>query len=146
MTVWNPLREMENIFDRYSHAVGRGRSDDADTDLGFAQWSPSVDIEESDESYLVHADLPGVAKKDIHVHLDHGVLSISGEKRVENESGKGTTQHRTERFRGSFLRRFTLPSAIKQDKVGASYRDGVLSLLIPKADEDKPRSIEIKIG
>lgn len=147
MSVWNPLREMEDMFQRYTRATGRGLvSGDIDTDLGFAEWSPTVDIEESDDSYLIRADIPGVDKKDIDVRLENGVLSITGEKRVEKETGKGTKLHRTERYCGSFARRFTLPTAIKADKVDASYKDGVLSLIIPKAEEVKSKAIDIKVN
>ena len=141
MTVWNPFREMENMFERYNRAGGRGQ----DTDLGFADWTPTVDIEESDNFYLIRADVPGVDKKDINVHMDKGVLSITGEKHEEKETGKGTKRHRTERYSGSFARRFTLPGSIKADKIDASYKDGVLSLMIPKAEEAKPKSIDIKV-
>jgi len=147
MTIWNPFREMEDLLGRYNQATGRNLSTgNLDTDTGFAEWSPTVDIEESDESFLIKADVPGVDKKDIKVNLDNGILSISGEKLVEKESGKGTKQHRTERYCGTFSRRFTLPSAIQSDQVNASYKDGVLSLLIPKAEEAKPKSIEIKVN
>jgi len=146
MTVWNPLREMENMLGRYTHATGRDiGTGDIDADLGFAKWAPTVDIEENDDSYLIRADVPGVDKKDIDVHLENGVLSITGEKHVEKETGKGTKYHRTERYSGSFARRFTLPNTIKADKVDATYRDGVLSLKIPKAEESKPKAIEIKV-
>jgi HSP20 family protein len=141
MTVWNPFREMENMFERYNRTSGHG----PDTDLGFVDWSPTVDIEESDNFYLIRADVPGVDKKDINVHMDKGVLSITGEKHEEKETGKGTKRHRTERYSGSFARRFTLPGTIKADKIDASYKDGVLSLMIPKAEEAKPRSIDIKV-
>ena len=82
---------------------------------------------------------------DIDVRLDHGVLSITGDKQVKKETGKDTKYHRTERNSGSFARRFTLPNTIKADEVDASYRDGVLSLTIPKAEESKPKAIEIKV-
>jgi len=141
MTVWNPLREMENMFERYNRAGGR----DLDTDLGFVDWSPTVDIEESDNFYLIRADVPGVDKKDINVHMDKGVLSITGEKHEAKETGKGTKRHRTERYSGSFARRFTLPGTIQADKIDATYKDGVLSLMIPKAEEAKPKSIDIKV-
>lgn len=145
MTVWNPFREMENMLDRYTHATGRGVGTTGLDDMGFSEWSPTVDIEENDDSYMILADLPGMTKKDIEVRLENGVLSISGEKRVDKETGKGTRQHRTERFRGSFSRRFTLPSAVDADRVNADYKDGVLSLTIPKVEEEKRKSIDIKV-
>ena len=145
-TIWNPIREMENLLNRYTQPTGRGfRAGDVDTEVSFAEWSPTVDIEENDESFLIRADIPGVDKKDIDVRLDNGVLSITGEKQVEKESGDGTKHHHTERYRGTFARRFTLPTAIKADKVVALYKDGVLSLTILKADEAKPKAIDIKV-
>jgi HSP20 family protein len=144
MTVWKPMREIENMLDRYSHATGRGMANN-EAELGFSEWSPTVDIEEDADNYLIRADVPGVDKKDINVHLENGVLSISGEKKVEKETSNGNKQHRTERYCGSFSRRFTLPTAIQSDKVDASYKDGVLSLKVPKAEEAKPKAIEIKI-
>ena len=71
---------------------------------------------------------------------------MRGEKQTEKETGTGTKRHRTERFYGTFARSFTLPEAVKADKVDASYRDGVLSLAIPKTDEVKPKSIDIKVS
>jgi len=146
MAVWNPLREMENMLERYTHATRRdiGNSD-IDADLGFAKWAPTVDIEENDDSYFIRADIPGVDKKDIEVRLDNGVLSITGEKLVEKETGKGSKHHRMERYSGSFARRFTLPNTIKAGKVDATYRYGVLSLMIPKTEESRPKPIEIKV-
>ena len=144
MTVWNPLREMENMLERYNLATGRS-IDNSDTDFSIAEWSLTVDIEEDDNSYLIRADVPGVDKKDIDVRLDNGVLSITGEKKVGKETGNAGKQHRTERYCGSFSRRFTLPTAIKSDKVDASYKDGVLTIKVPKAEDAKPKAIEIKI-
>ena len=112
----------------------------------FADWAPSVDIEEKQNSYLIKADLPGVDKENIDVKLENGILSIRGEKRTETETGKDSKQHRRERFHGTFARSFTLPDAVKADQVDASYKDGVLSLVIPKQDEAKPKSIDIKIS
>jgi HSP20 family protein len=122
MTVWNPLREMENMLERYNLATGRSITNN-DTDFSIAEWSPTVDIEEDDNNYLIRADVPGVDKKDIDVRLGNGVLNITGEKKVEKETGKGSKQHRTERYCGSFSRRFTMPTAIKSDKVDASYKE-----------------------
>ncbi|MCP4188714.1 MAG: Hsp20/alpha crystallin family protein [Gammaproteobacteria bacterium] len=146
VTVWNPFKEMESMLERYTQATGRGlEAGGLDVDTGFAEWSPTVDIDETDENYLIRADVPGVAKDDIKIQLDNGVLSISGEKRVAKETGIGSRKHRTERFHGSFSRRFTLPSAVDIDKVNADYKDGVLSLTIPKLEKEKAKSIDIKV-
>ncbi len=146
MQLWNPFQEFENMLERYSKSGASNLGKQLNTELSFADWAPSVDIEEEDDRYLIKADLPGVDKKDIDVKLENGVLSIRGEKQTESETGKGTKRHRTERFHGSFARSFTLPDAVKADKVDASYKDGVLSLTIPKEEEAKPKSIDIKVS
>lgn len=145
--IWNPFQEMESLLDRYNqsrgHPLSRGENEGAVT---LADWSPTVDIEESDESYLIKADLPGVGKEDISVTFDKGVLGIQGEKKGQKEfEDNGGKRHRTERFSGRFARYFTLPSEIRPDDIDAAYRDGVLSLLIPKANEVKPESIEVAV-
>ncbi len=145
MQVWNPFQEFENLLSRYN----KGTSDSGtqlSNDLSFADWAPSCDIDEQDDRYVIKADLPGVDKKDIDVKLENGVISIRGEKQTEKETGKGTKRHRTERFHGSFARSFTLPDAVKDERVEANYKDGVLSLVIPKAEEAKPKSIDIKVS
>ena len=142
MQVWNPFQEFENLMERYNKSGGKNLSND----LSFADWSPSVDVEEEEDKYVIKADLPGVNKKDIDVKLENGVISIRGEKKTEKETGKGTKRHRTERFHGTFSRSFTLPDAVMEDKVDASYKDGVLLLTIPKSEEVKPKSIDIKVS
>ncbi|HKJ51431.1 MAG TPA: Hsp20/alpha crystallin family protein [Gammaproteobacteria bacterium] len=146
MQVWNPFQEFENLLERYSKGGGTRLGKHLDTEMSFADWAPSVDIEESEDKYVIKADLPGVDKKDIDVKLENGVLSIRGEKQVEKETGKDTRHHRRERFYGTFARSFTLPDAVNADAVDASYRDGVLSLHIPKKEEAKPRAIDIKVN
>lgn len=144
MQVWNPFQEFENLLDRYNRNAGLSKK--LDSELSFADWSPSVDIEEEEDKYVIKADLPGVDKKDIEVKFEGGVLSIRGEKQTETETGKGTRRHRTERFHGSFARSFTLNDAVSADKIDASYKDGVLSLSIPKNKVARPKSIDIKVS
>ena len=146
MQLWNPFQDFENMLERYSKSGLSNIGKQLSTEMSFADWSPSVDIEEEEDKYVIKADLPGVEKEDIEVKLENGVLSIRGEKQTEKETGKGTKKHRTERFHGTFARSFTLPDAVKADKVDAAYKDGVLSLTIPKEEESKPKSIEIKVS
>ena len=146
MQVWNPFQEFESLLERYAKSSGNRFGNQLESGVEFADWAPSVDIEEAGDKYVVKADLPGVAKKDIEVKLDNGVLSIRGEKNVEKETGKDKRSHRRERFHGSFARSFTLPAAVEADAVDASYRDGVLTLHIPKKDDAKARSIDIKVS
>jgi HSP20 family protein len=144
MQVWNPFQEFEDLLDRYSRSGGLSKK--LESDLSVADWSPSVDIEEEDDKYVIKADLPGVDKKDIEVKFEGGVLTIRGEKQTETETGKGTKRHRTERFHGSFARSFTLPDAVETDKADASYKDGVLSMKIPKQEKAKPKAVKIKVS
>ncbi len=146
MQVWNPFQEFENLLERYNKSGARNLGTRMDNDLNFADWAPSVDIEEDKDKYLIRADLPGVKKENIDVKLENGVLSIRGEKRSESETGEGTRNHRKERFYGTFARSFTLPDSVQSDAVEAHYKDGVLSLTVPKAEEAKPKAIDIKIS
>ena len=146
MQLWRPFQEFEKLFDRYSHPgmmhPGKGMS----TDISMPDWAPSVDISEEETKYQIKADLPGVDKKDINVSLHDGVIKISGEKRTESESGKDSKNHRMERFYGSFSRSFVLPESVDEDQVEANYKDGVLTLDIPKSQKApaKPVGIPIK--
>jgi len=146
MQVWNPFQEFESLLERYSRGGGSRLGKQLDTEMNFADWAPSVDVEEAADKYVIKADLPGVDKKDIDVKLENGVLSIRGQKMVEKESGKDTRHHRRERFQGTFARSFTLPDAVDPDAVDAAYRDGVLTLHIPKKEQARPRSIDIKVN
>ena len=108
-------------------------------------WNPAVDVLEDKDSITVKAEVPGMKKEDIDVTLDNGVLSISGERKSEkkHDDARG---HRMERFVGSFRRSVTLPSAVKADKVEAQYKDGVLTITLPKSDEARRKQIEIKVN
>ncbi len=144
--LWNPFQEFENLLERYNRSSGGAMRSSGNGDLSFADWAPSVDIEENEKQYLIKADLPGVDKENIDVKLENGMLSIRGEKRTESETDKGGKHHRRERFYGTFARSFTLPDSVDADKVDAAYKDGVLTLSIPKTENTKPKSIDIKIS
>ena len=105
-------------------------------------WVPPVDIHESADGYEVIAELPGMTKKDITVTLEDNVLTITGSREQENENTEGTI-HRTERTFGSFSRAFTLPSRADVNKVKATFKNGLLTLQIPKAEEARSREIAI---
>ncbi len=142
MIVRNPFREMEDILERYTR-TNRPLME-PDTDISVPDWSPTVDIEENDDAYTIKAEMPGVNKDDMEVNFDNGILTIKGEKSEEKTEDKGKI-HRTECSYGSFSRSFTLPEGIKEDKINASYKDGILLLTVPKAEEKKPRSIAVDI-
>lgn len=107
-------------------------------------WAPEVDVEETKDAIVLRADLPGMSKKNMHIAVEDGRLTISGERQNE-QSEKGRSFHRIERTYGSFCRTFTLPATVLGDKVEATYKDGVLEVTVPKAEEVKPREIEIRM-
>ncbi len=104
---------------------------------------PRVDIEETDDAYLIKAELPGMKKEDVAVEIHNNVLSISGERKETREE-KSKNVHRRESFVGTFCRNFSLPDQVSVEKVDAEFKDGVLRLTIPKSEERKPRKIAIK--
>jgi HSP20 family protein len=113
--------------------------------LTVADWSPTVDISETDGEYLIKAELPEVKKDDVKVTLEDGILTIHGERRREKDE-KTTKYHRVERSYGSFVRSFSLPDQVDENGVKAEYKDGMLNLRIPKSEKAKPRAIEVKVA
>ena len=107
-------------------------------------WYPAVDVLEEKDAYIIHAELPGMKKEDIHVELKDGNLVLSGERKAE-KLADGVKYRHAERVATKFWRSFSLPETIKQDNIEAAYKDGVLEVKIPKAEEAKPRQIEISV-
>lgn len=132
--------EINRIFDRF---FSRGGTDD--TDLRVSSWYPNVDVTERDDAYVMKAEIPGVSKDDVKITLKENLLTIFGEKKREKEE-KEKNYYRSERSYGSFQRTFTLPSSVRSEKVEASFRDGVLTIEIPKAEEAKPKEIQVKVA
>lgn len=150
ITRWNPFRELEEINERLNRAFGRSMLT-RDVDLpgkdalvGF-DWAPTVDITENNEEFQIKAELPEVKKEDVRIRIEDGVLSISGERKQEKEE-QNKKFHRVERSYGSFMRSFTLPTNIDETKIRADYKDGVLTLRIPKSAEAKPKAVEVKVS
>jgi HSP20 family protein len=106
---------------------------------------PAVDIEESAEDFIVKVDLPGLHQKDVKVSLMGDVLTIRGERKLEAGRSEGTL-HRTERVYGTFERSFTLGAPVRNDKVKATFRDGVLEVQVPKAEEARLKEVEVQVG
>lgn len=111
----------------------------------FSAWNPAVDVFQDKDNVTIHAELPGMKKEEIHVSLEDGVLTISGERK-SNHNAEGVRAHRTERFEGSFQRAISLPSEVKAEAVAAQYKNGVLIITLPKAEAAKPKQIEVKIN
>ena len=105
-------------------------------------WAPVLDVHEDQDNFTIHVELPGLKREEITVSLQDGVLVLSGERKEEKVS-EGTEVHRRERFHGKFQRELTLPTAVAADKVKAAYKDGVLAITLPKAEEAKPKQIDV---
>jgi HSP20 family protein len=134
---WSPFRELDQLFTRYGRDLGSLREN--------LQWRPSADIVENDKEYLIKADLPEVKKEDIDISVENGVLTLSGERRVEKSTDE-EKEHRRETFYGQFARSFALPEDVDQTKISAETKDGVLKVHLPKSEQKKPRSIQVDVG
>ena len=104
-----------------------------------------MDIIEDDKEWLVKADLPEIKKEDVKVTVENGVLTITGERKLEKEE-KDKKYHRIERSYGNFLRSFTLPDGADGSKVNAEFKDGVLKVHLPKGEKAKPKAVEVKVA
>jgi len=129
-------REIDQLFKDFSLTGG------ADTGPEAAVWTPRADVHESDEAYVIFLNIPGVKKDDVQIAVQDGRLTITGDTPVQ---GVKEDMHvvRTERLTGSFYRSFALPQKIDDNSIEAEYRDGVLKVFVPKAEESKPRRIQI---
>ena len=144
-TSMTPLRDITNIQDEVNRLFdGLFTRGTMGGDLN-AVFTPAVDIEETPEEFVVRVDLPGVAQKDVKVSLMGDTLTIRGERRLESSAKEGS-HHRLERVHGTFERSFTLGTPVRSDTVKAQYRDGVLEVRVPKAEEARMRQIDIQVG
>jgi HSP20 family protein len=144
---WDPFRELEDMSDRLNRMISRPalpRTNGKET-MVVADWVPSVDVSETDGDYQIKAEIPDVKKEDVKVTVEDGVLTIQGERKQEKEE-KGKKYHRVERSYGSFVRSFTLPDLVDEEKVKAEFKDGVLNLHLPKSEKAKPKAIEVTVG
>ena len=108
-------------------------------------WAPALDVHEDKDNYIFRTELPGLKREDIEVSLQDGALVISGERKVEKVE-EGVAVHRQERFYGKFQRALTLPEPVAADKVKAEYKDGVLTVTLPKTEEAKPKKIDVSVN
>ena len=119
-------------------------SNDVDTNTESSSWIPTVDITESENSYEIHAELPGVLENDVNVSVTDNLLTIKGEKRQEEKSDERNV-HQVERRYGTFQRSFTLPRRVNATEIKAGFKDGILTLNIPKTEEAKSTEIPIEV-
>jgi HSP20 family protein len=139
---FTPLREMERAMENLEELLGRWPNGGKET-LALAEWRPLVDVTEDDKEYLVKAELPEVKKEEIKVTVQNGALTIAGERKIEKEE-KNKKYHRVERAYGSFERSFTVPEDADANKITSEFKDGVLTVHLPKAPTAKPKTIEVK--
>ncbi|MFH1943643.1 MAG: Hsp20/alpha crystallin family protein [bacterium] len=141
-----PFRDLVNIQDEMNRIFNAffTRSPEK-AEEGSLLWTPLVDIVETDEEITVMAEIPGMRKEDVKISIQDNILTLKGEKKQEKESNKKNS-HRMERSYGVFEKSFSLPSSIQTDKVKASYKDGILTIHLPKAQEAKPKEIDISVN
>lgn len=144
---WDPFRELSDAESRLAHWFGRplvAKNGGEKETLAVTQWAPPVDITEDDKEYLVKAELPELKKEDVKVTVENSELTISGERKFEKEE-KNKKYHRIERSYGSFVRSFTLPESVNGEKVKAEFKDGLLTVHLPKDEKTKSKTVEVKV-
>jgi HSP20 family protein len=140
LSVRSPLGGLYDHFSRLFDLAAPTRPAES---LG--EWCPALDAVEDKDKYLVSVEVPGLKREDINVSVHDGVLTVSGERKREKDIKEGSV-HRTERYYGKFSRSVSLPAEVRADKVTAAYKDGVLHVELPKAEETKPRNVEVNIS
>jgi HSP20 family protein len=134
---WSNLRDDLNSFFELPFWSSFGRAGQL-----FTGWSPALDLYQSNDNVIAVVELPGMRKEDIEISLHDGTLTISGERKRERSSN-GEKAERTERYIGRFRRTIALPTRVDASKVGATYRDGIVTVTLPKAEEVKPKQIQV---
>ncbi len=148
MSLWNELSpfrrlsslrdELDRFFESPLNAFGQGNQ-------GLLNgWMPALDLFEDNDHVTVKAELPGMRKEDIDINYHDGILTLSGERKEEQEYREAET-YRSERFLGKFHRSISLPSPVDVEKVKATYKDGILTVVLPKTEESKPRQIQVDV-
>ena len=134
---WSNLRDDLNSFFELPFWSSFGRGGQL-----FTGWSPALDLYQNNDNVVAVIELPGTRKEEIEISLHDGMLTISGERKRESSSN-GDNAERTERYIGAFRRSIALPTRVDANKVGATYRDGILTVTLPKAEEVKPKQIQV---
>jgi len=146
LTSWEPFREMEEFQNRLSTLFGRPlRRTNGREEITLPEWTPLADITEDEKEYLIKAELPEMKKEEVKVTVENGVLIISGERKFEKEE-KRRKYHRVERGYGTFMRSFTLPDDADANKIKAEFKNGLLTVHLPKTEHAKPKQIEVNVA
>ena len=148
LTRWNPGSEAANLSQRmerlFDEMVGRGLWRTSEDRPLRGSWVPAVNILERKDAMVITADLPGLKAEEVEVTVEEGILSIRGERKLE-ETSEDESYHRVERVYGVFERTFTLPNSVDVEKIEARFSNGEMTLTLPKREESKPRSVKIKV-
>ena len=140
------LAAMHHRLDSLFNGVFRGAGDADSSDASnFSEWVPALDVIERDDSYVLRAELPGMSENDVEVTLENNQLTIRGMKQSRLDEQEGTFRRVESRY-GRFYRTVTLPTLVDHDRIEASFDKGVLEVLVPKAEQAKPKQITVKVS
>jgi len=145
LTTWPSFGRLTNLQNEIDRLFEAPLAELANASQLMNGWVPALDLYEDKDSLLVKAELPGMKKEEIDLSLHDGSLSISGERKSEGDY-QDADVHRSERFTGRFQRTVVLPVAVATDKVKAQYKDGILTVTLPKTEEAKPKQIDVTVG
>ena len=143
ITRWGTFQGLNSLQDQVNRLFGHAAGQSGEADV--TAWAPPVDIYETEQALVVKADLPDVEEKDIDVRVENNTLTIRGERKFEKDV-KEDNYLRVERTYGSFLRSFSLPETVNSEGITADYKNGVLTVQMPKREETKPRQIKVSVS
>ncbi|HEY6837550.1 MAG TPA: Hsp20/alpha crystallin family protein [Geobacteraceae bacterium] len=141
---YNPIRDLRTMQEQMNRLLDLAWSKEAGEELREGVWQPAVDIYEEENSVVIKAELPDIDQKDIEVRIENNTLTLRGERKLD-QSVRKENYHRIERYYGPFQRSFVLPQTIDQDRINAVCERGVLTITLPKRDEEKPRQITVEV-
>jgi HSP20 family protein len=142
---WEPIRELSSLqsdMNRFFDAMFQAPAGGGGQAAQLRRWTPAMDLAETEDAFVLRADLPGVSQEDVSIELEDTVLTVSGERKSDHEN-KGEGYYRVERAFGAFSRSLTLPKGVDAEAIAAQFTDGVLEVRIPKPEQRKPRRIAI---
>jgi HSP20 family protein len=142
MSRWDPFRELSSIQNELNRLFGRTFSAET-SEAREAAWAPAIDVAETQDRFVITAELPGVEPTDVDISVENSVLTLRGDRRFYQETNEEDF-HRIERRFGVFARSITLPSTADPERIRASFDAGLLTIEVPKKEEAKPRKIQIK--
>jgi len=143
LSTWQGFGRLSDLRDEIDRLFESPLAELTRTSQLLSGWTPPIDLFEDKDSFIVRAELPGMKKEDIDLSLHDGSLSISGERKSEEKDAEA---YRAERFFGRFQRTITFPALVAADQAKAQYKDGILTVKLPKTEEAKPKHIDVKVG